>query len=154
MVWGEIYKKIKSLLKVNDAPRYLILHCGANDVGNIPLKDLIQQMKMTLGRIKLLLPDTKLIWSQLLPRIKWKYSVHMEAMNKAIQRLNNSIASEVIKNGGCYIKYPDIKAANELLFTLDGVHLSATGNNIFLNTICAALEQFVSVGTQVYPKLY
>ena len=51
------------------------------------------------------------------------------------------------------VKYPDIKAGNELLFQADGVHLSDIGNDIFLNTICAAMEQFVSSGTQVYPKL-
>ena len=141
-------------MKVNDIPQYLILHCGANDIGNVPLKDLIQQIKKTLCRIQLLLPKTKLIWSQLLPRNKWRYFDHMEPMNKALKRLNNSIASEIIKNGGCYIKYPDIKAGNELLFQADGVHLSDIGNDIFLNTICAAMEQFVSSGTQVYPKLY
>ena len=78
----------------------------------------------------------------------------MEPINKALKRLNNSKASEIIKNGGCYMKYPDIKAGNELLFQADGVHLSDIGNDIFLNTICTAMEQFVSSGTQVYPKLY
>ena len=78
----------------------------------------------------------------------------MEPINKALKRLNNSIASEIIKNGGCYIKYPDIKAGNELLFQADEVYLSDIGKNIFLNTIYVAMEQFVSSGTQVYPKLY
>ena len=34
------------------------------------------------------------------------------------------------------------------------VHLTDIGYNISLNTICAAMGQFVSSGAQVYPKLY
>ena len=67
MVWLDMYKKIKTLLKVNDKPQYLILHSGANDVGSSPLKSLIQNIKTSLGKIQLLLPNTKIIWSQLPP---------------------------------------------------------------------------------------
>ena len=52
-------------------------------------------------------------------------------MNKKLKRLNNSIPSEIIKNDGCYIKYPDIKAGNELPFLADGVYLTDIGSNIF-----------------------
>ena len=103
-----MYKKIKTLLKVNDKPQYLILHCGANDVDSTPLKSLIQNIKPSLGNIQLLLSNTKIIWSQLLPRRQWRYSVDVKAMNKSLKRLNSSIAAEVVKNGGGYIKYQDI----------------------------------------------
>ena len=35
MIWTDMYKKIKTLLKVNYKPQYmyLILHCAANDMG-------------------------------------------------------------------------------------------------------------------------
>ena len=45
----------------------LILHCGANDVGSTLLKSFIQSIKTSLGKIQLLLPNTKIIWSQLPP---------------------------------------------------------------------------------------
>lgn len=154
MVWSELYKKIKALLKVNDSPHYLILHCGGNDIGNISLRILIQIFKRTLEKIQLLLPNTKIIWSQLLPRRNWRYSENIDAMNKTVKRLNSSIAAAVVQNGGGYIKYPDINSKDALLFESDGVHLSQTGNEIFLNTICAAIEQFKGAGILVYPKIY
>lgn len=61
MIWTDMYKKIKTLLKVNDKPQYLIMHCAANDMGKT--KELIENVKTTLGKIQLLLPDTKIIWS-------------------------------------------------------------------------------------------
>lgn len=68
MILNDMYEKIKTLLKVNDKPQYLILHCAANDIGKTKLKELIENVKTTLGKIQLLLPDTKIIRSQLLPR--------------------------------------------------------------------------------------
>ena len=53
-------------------------------------------------------------------------------------------------------KYPDLKIEDELLFEKDGarVHLSNVGNDILLNTISAAVEQFYGRKTTVYPDLY
>eukprot|EP00105_Crassostrea_gigas_P009786 XP_011424869.1 PREDICTED: uncharacterized protein LOC105326498 isoform X2 [Crassostrea gigas] len=154
MIWTDMYKKIKTLLKVNDKPQYLIMHCAANDMGKTKLKELIENVNTTLGKIQLLLPDTNIIWSQLLPRRKWRYSEDVNAMNKSLIRLKCSIAAKLVRNGGGYIEYPDIKPNDELLFDRDGVHLSEKGTEIFLNTICAAIEQFSKTGILVYPKLY
>jgi hypothetical protein len=99
MIWTDMYKKIKTLLKVNDKPQYLIMHCAANDMGKTKLKELIENVKTTLGKIQLLLPDTKIIWSQLLPRRKWRYSEDVNAMNKSLKRLNSSIAAELVRKG-------------------------------------------------------
>ena len=54
------------------------------------------------------LPNTTIIWSQILPRLKWRYSENQTAMHECRYRINNSIASFVTKLGGHYIKYPDI----------------------------------------------
>ena len=78
MGWYEMYQKIKTLLKVADPPDYIMLHCGGNNVGYTPIKKLIQDMKATVEKISKLLPNTKVIWSQILPRkigihqITWK----------------------------------------------------------------------------------
>ena len=105
-------------------------------------------------KIHTLLPITKLIWSQLLLRREWRFSVNAKAMNKSLKRLNSSIAALVVKDGGGYIKYQDKNPNDDLLFENDGVHLSRAGNEIYLNTICAAIEQFKTSGIFVYPKIY
>ena len=75
-------------------------------------------------------------------------------MNRSLGRINNAVASDVIRKGGCYIKYPDIKESEADLFDDDNVHLSQAGNEILLNNMSAAIEQFYTMGTQVYPKMY
>ena len=76
-----------------------------------------------------------------LPRLKWRYSENLRAMNRCRNRVNSSIASFLMKNYGSYIRYPEIKA-NEKLYE-DGVHLSSLGNEIFLNTLQGGIESIV-----------
>ena len=54
------------------------------------------------------LPNTTIIWWQILPRLKWRYSENQTAMHESRYKNYNSIASFVAKLGGHYIKYPDI----------------------------------------------
>ena len=107
-------------------------------------------MKTTIEKIKQLMPSVTVVWSQMLPRKSWWYSEDVVAMNKCVRR----IAAYIVREGGCYIKYPDLKIEDELLFEKDGVHLSEVGNDILLNTISATVEQFYDGKTTVYPDLY
>jgi hypothetical protein len=47
----------------------------------------------------------------------------------------------IVKNGGYYIHYSDTKTDNQFLAP-DGVHLNELGNNILLNIIQGAMDQF------------
>ena len=87
------------------------------------------------------LPSSMLVWSQILPRLKWRYSEILRAMDRCKNRVNSSIESFLMKNSGSYIRYPEIKA-NEKFFE-DGVHLSSLGNEIFLNTLQGGIESIV-----------
>lgn len=69
-------------------------------------------------------PFTKFIWSQLFLRRKWGYSEDVNTMKKSLKRLNSSIVAELVRTRGGYIKYPDFKPIDELLFGRDGVNLS------------------------------
>jgi hypothetical protein len=46
------------------------------------------------------MPQIKIVWSQILPRFSWRYSDNFEAMERSRRRLNNCIASCVLKSGG------------------------------------------------------
>ena len=45
------------------------------------------------------LPDTQLVWSQMLPRLKWWFSDNTKTMEKARYRVNNRVATYVLKKG-------------------------------------------------------
>ena len=107
------------------------------------MRELRCQIKDSLGQLMGLLPSTKLIWSQILPRISWRYSQNSRALNRAAARINNYAACICIQVGGCYIKYPALAWNEPMMFCEDGVHLSDIGNELFLFRIQAYLFDFI-----------
>lgn len=151
MKLGQAKIKLRKMVEFEDKPDILILHCGGNDLGRICIGDLRCEMKSQLKDISQMLPKTKIIWSQILPRKTWRYSENNMAMERCRFRLNNSAATEAIRMGGGYIKYPDIKLSEESLWSNDGVHLSAIGNELLLNTLQSALEKMALKGQFICP---
>ena len=102
-----------------------------------------------------MMPQTGLIWSAILPRLTWKYSDNNDRMEKCRRRLNRSMGLHMVRHGGYYIKYPEIKADRRFLKT-NGVHLTKIGNQVFLNILQGTIEQFVKskVGGLTFPDLY
>ena len=135
-----IIKKIEYLTKFGNYPDAIIIHCGANDIGQTPMHTLIQLVKDLVGFLSSTFPTCKIGWSQLLPRIEWRYSENVNAMEKCKDRLNRAGFKEVCKAGGFMIKHPEFRSKSAELYAKDGVHLSDLGYYLFLNNIQAGIE--------------
>ena len=48
MKWRDVEKRIKFLLKFEDPPELLLIHCGGNDIGYVPAKKLRQNIREIL----------------------------------------------------------------------------------------------------------
>ena len=153
MRWSHLTSMIQGLLNLYGFPSALLIHCGGNDIGHTetPCGLLTNQMKVTLVSMFIeILPGCPIIWSSILPRIKWRLS---EKHNK---NGKNKEANHVISyflNTNCYvIKYPDFDDKLPALFDPDGTHLSYIGNDIFINAIQGTLETFFKYPyIHVYP---
>ena len=49
-------------------------------------------MKVVLDKIRCLMPEVKIAWSQLLPRKEWQYSEDVDVMNRSLGRIHNAVA--------------------------------------------------------------
>ncbi|KAJ8307572.1 hypothetical protein KUTeg_015656 [Tegillarca granosa] len=113
MRWEQVFNKIKHLITFIDPPEFLLLHCGGNDIGSsLKSVELIHLILNTIVKIFKLLPKTRLIWSQILPRLEWRNEVNHRALNNVRVRVNRKIANFVLKNNGFYIKYPELIESN------------------------------------------
>ncbi|CAG2216618.1 unnamed protein product [Mytilus edulis] len=149
----DLESTIKRLMKYEKAPKYLVLHIAGNDFGKTKLGFLRNEIKATLEKVQSYLPNSSIVWSQILPRTNWRHSISQDSMMACRIRINSAIASFVLKNGGHYIKYPDI-LPNSTFLKEDGVHLTDLGNDIFLNNLQGALEMFICSGSYTYPDTF
>lgn len=146
----DLMPKIRNLSKVEDSPDFIVIHVGGNDLGTVKVGFLRNRIKNIIRKILDMHPNVRIVWSAILPRFEWRYAHNCDAIETARLRINSSIGAFVIKMGGHYIKYTDIEM-NKLLFKNDGVHLSETGTDIFLNTLQGSLELFVLYNIPVFP---
>lgn len=144
MKWDDVVGTVNSIINLcSKIPHALILHCGGNDIGNVPCGALLYHIKFTIAILSQMLPNCSLIWSSILPRRSWRYSSDDHAMEVTRKRINRGVRSYILKHGGYVIKYPDFDDRHPALYSDDGVHLSFIGNDIFLNQIQSALETFI-----------
>lgn len=148
-------RTVARMISYEDYPSVLVCHCGANDIGKIPLANLRELLCKELAAIQQMLPRTLIVWSQLLPRSAWRFSDNVRAMQNSLVRVNSRISTFIIGLGGAYIKYPDLAVVTPELYKDDGVHLTPLGNDLFLNTLQGAIESFIqSHNKYVFPDCY
>lgn len=153
MKWHDVLNTVKGMLLVHGYPSAIIIHCGGNDIGDVPLGLLLYNIKQTLSAlIYEILPGIPLIWSSILPRLSWRHSPKSNKMEHTRKRINRAIRSFLLKRNCYIIKYPDFDDKLRSLFDNDGVHLSFIGNDLFINAIQGAMETFIdNPWYHVYP---
>lgn len=101
MKWKQVCLKVRSLLKVEDPPHYLLMHSEENDICQEDKCVVIREnIKKGLNKLQNLFPTTILIWSQILPRFQWRGKVDHFALERARVRLNSCIAIYILELGG------------------------------------------------------
>lgn len=100
MVLSQLLPKLRVLRRIENDPDVLIIHCGANSLGLIELKSLLEKLQDTLEQIAKLFPRSKLVWSNLLPRFNWRYSEDIRAMEDSRKRVNREAILLVTSMGG------------------------------------------------------
>ena len=152
LILSKLRNQIDIMCRYEDAPEFLIIHVAGNDIGYVRLGYLQYLIKKDFDWLFKKFPNTLIIWSQILPRRKWRYSSNLDKMENTRLRINSTVAKYFLSKGGGYIHYPEIKANNTFLDEKDGVHLTSLGNEVFLNTIQGAIETFLTSDTRCYPQ--
>lgn len=141
---------IKHCLKYESPPHFLVLHVGGNDIGQYHFQRVRANLLSLLDQLQALLPNTILIWSQILPRLEWRHEICHKALEKCRIRLNSMAAFHVINRGGRYIRYPELNFEGHGLYC-DQVHLCDMGNELFLYRLQHGLQTFMSSSLSSYP---
>jgi hypothetical protein len=77
---------------------------------SIKFFDLISDIVRDILRIKLLLPNTKVVWSNILMRRYWHGADDGTAVERARKRVSCAVKKELIPEGFCVIRHLNIRA--------------------------------------------
>ena len=132
----------------------MIVQLGSNDLAERNSVDLTNDIKADILRIKLLLPNTRVIWSEILMRRYWHKAICGKKIELARKRVNLAVKKAMLLESFCVVRHPNIRARELNLFRFDGTHLSDTGYAVYLNNIQGALEYFISSSSNlVFPPV-
>ncbi|MES9883958.1 MAG: SGNH/GDSL hydrolase family protein [Sedimenticola sp.] len=140
--WGALRQKIQYAAIHGSAPKAIVIALGSNDLGLTKGCPLIHDMRRDLHAVQAMFPETKIIFSALLPRLVWlrtdipvdKIETKRKQINRTVRRFVTNILH------GSFVSHPDITADCPGMYHTDGVHLSDIGNDLFMLNIKEALE--------------
>lgn len=64
----DVAKKLRYLATLQDSPQFIVMHCGGNDLGQIPLSKLLYRVKWDIRLMASVFPDCQLVWFFILPQ--------------------------------------------------------------------------------------
>ena len=112
-------------------PAYIVLHLGANDVTELSSYAWRNEMEISVLYLKVKYPDTRIIWSDMLPRQQWRNVSNCRVVEEA--RVRCQLRAVILREGGAVIKHETLSKGAYL--APDGVHLSEEGQRIFWQDI-------------------
>lgn len=120
-------------------PHWLVVHLGGNDLGQLTSIGLILRLKELFQRVRIRWPEVQLVWSDIVPRSRWRGARDVVALDGARKKVNCAVSQWVVAHGGVAVRHPLLVVQSPWLFWRDGVHLSEEGTRIFLRAIFSAL---------------
>lgn len=148
MQWHQLDPEIMKLLKHYSPPKILIIHLGSNDLvtEGLTSKKFVEEITCSLLRYNALLPNTKLVWSAILPRLYWHGAPlgSGHKIDKKRKKINKQTKKFISELRGGVIWHHNISVHNVNLFRYDGTHLSDEGNRIFLDNFRSGLLKFIN----------
>ena len=132
MKWCQLLPRLRALLHRSSPPERLIIHLGGNDLTSFTLQQLEKRIKGDLTEVKVLMPHTVVIWSDITARKSYRHARSNAKVEKARKSLNSTVHTHVSRMGGISIRHPSIIWHSTELYRGDGVHLSNLGNDTLL----------------------
>ncbi|XP_077788332.1 uncharacterized protein LOC144328495 [Podarcis muralis] len=141
MLWKELLPLIQRRVLLEGPPTAIVIQLGENDLVSHSCFVLRAMILGDLRDVAAMVPPTKIIWSKLLQRRKWRGSPCVEATERSRKRINAAVSKLVADLGGFVISHPLIRFKATELFMTDGVHLSSVGNDVWLSSVVDKLRE-------------
>lgn len=73
MAWENVKPGFRDLVQQFGYSGVLMIHCAGNSIGNMSLRRLQKYMKLIVTNFHSMRPNSRIIWSQILPRTYYRH---------------------------------------------------------------------------------
>ena len=128
-------------------PSHVIMHVGTNDIGRFSKVRLMQLVAKTMAKVQLLLPEARVIWSEILPRRSYTGFLEKDQMRADRVRLamNKRARAWCRRAEVPTMARQSIRHEDQALFRPDGIHLSDVGIELFLRDVARGIVNILWV---------
>ncbi|CAC5394504.1 unnamed protein product [Mytilus coruscus] len=102
MLWNEFNAKVSHAGNKFSPPAMIVIQLGSNDLVKVKTLELIQNIERDILCLHLLLPNTCIVWSEMLMRRYWHGAKDGKAIERSRKRVIFSINNYVLNDGHCY----------------------------------------------------
>ena len=137
----------RTLQTHTDHPKNVVLHAGSNDLfNNAHVGETRHKVVETLKSVRSLLPEAKIIWSDILPKQTYEGEKIPGAGKKTTRNINRFAQKACLKmDVGCVIYHSrTIDRTDNSLFSDDGIYLTDKGYECLRQTLTDAISFFDS----------
>ena len=132
---GDLDLLLKSIK--GPTPSVIIFHIGTNDLVDVDEFCMRQRITVSLQTYVSQFSTTKVVWSDILPRIFYFGAKSQAAVEKKRRAINRWAKSQCIRLGAHCLPHPQFVWSETALYRFDGVHLSPLGTKIFRDNLRA-----------------
>ncbi|XP_056385834.1 uncharacterized protein LOC130282023 [Hyla sarda] len=145
MRWPQVLSETVDLSGRLRSGVVLVVHAGGNDLCFTRVPELITIMKADVERLGGFFSEMVLVWSEIVPRVKWQGARDAEAIERSRRLVNSRMARFVRSKGGVVVRHRELEGDNRRFMISDGVHLNDIGLDIFLSGLQDGVEQALFV---------
>ncbi|OCU00927.1 hypothetical protein XELAEV_18006706mg [Xenopus laevis] len=97
--WPGLFDRLMEKASSEEHPHVLVLHAGGNDMEVMSQMDPVRLMKLDVDKICLLFPGVMVVWSEMVPRLVWRWAQDHSAMERSRIKLNKLLSAFVRRSG-------------------------------------------------------
>lgn len=142
--WAGVTNRLRRYLVRHEAPDTLVVHLGSNDIFRSDLGDIRARVATNISAIRELLPEVRVIWSDVLQRRVYRGERSRGAGNRSTRNVNSYARRLLASMNNCHVirHANNIRASSEELYRHDGIHLSDRGQEVFRENLSNGLVYF------------
>ena len=145
MLWSDLRQVLNEMVTGGVTPDVLVLHLGENDLGNRRGIMILKDMKEDMQEIGKRWAGTHIMWTEWVPRRKWRGAIRPAAIDRARRKVNAEMRGFCRQRGFGMVEHKGIIYKEAGFFRDDGVHLSLVGLEMYLLNLREAVAAALGV---------